>query len=328
MVATSRQRSCTSVAAVVARRVALVAMLGLALGLPARATAAGTRRPRQPVCHPQDGFIPIAHGDGGGVWIPRELWCGGNAPVIIMLHGNNSDHVQHVSLGGGRELGKLARRMISSGKSRPVVLAEPVHFQRCGTGLYGKDYDFPSYRIKLEAVLAVHGIRVKSYSVVGHSGAGCCGGVHRAADAFGPLKVFGVVDTCYGDPDYAGDINQRFADSRTVVFSASRGNTVYANFLRFERLLLGKKRTEVKCDAKRYRACVRSKAHPHFYSFRTARRDRRYHSEIPVDAYRTILARFFGRPKPAAAVASRDPAASTDRKEPAAAGDRTQGAGQ
>jgi hypothetical protein len=239
----------------------------------------------------RDEFVPIEHGDGGGVWIPREVSCGGAAPLILVLHGSNTDRVSHVSLGGGRALGKLARRLVDQRRARPVLLAEPVHFRSCGNGLYDEHFDFAAYRVKLEALLAVRRIRVTSYSVMGHSGAGCCGGVHRAAQAFGKVRLVSLVDVCYGNEAYAAAVNERYDDS-TVVLSISRGTGVYEGYPRFQSRILGRRSLAVSCDRDLYRECLRSKDGS-TYAFSTARRDRRYHSEIPSDALRTVLTRFF-----------------------------------
>jgi hypothetical protein len=258
------------------------------------APAIGAARPAAR-CIPRDEFVPIAHGDGGGVWIPREVSCGGAAPLILVLHGSNTDRVNHVSLGGGRALGKLARRLVDQRRARPVLLAEPVHFRSCGTGLYDEQFDFPAYRVKLEALLAIRRIRVTSYAVMGHSGAGCCGGVHRAAAAFGKIRLLGLVDVCYGSEAYATAVRERY-DASTVVLSISRGDGVFSGYPRFESRILGRQAAPVPCDRQLYRECLRSSGRPTF-AFSTTRRDRRYHSEIPADALRTVLTRFFQPPR-------------------------------
>jgi hypothetical protein len=274
-------------------------------------------------CIPHDEFVPIPHGDGGGVWIPREVSCGGAAPLILVLHGSNTDRVSHVSLGGGRALGKLARRLVDQRRARPVLLAEPVHFRSCGNGLYDEHFDFAAYRVKLEALLAVRRIRMTSYSVMGHSGAGCCGGVHRAARAFGKVRVVSLVDVCYGNEAYAAAVNERYDDS-TVVLSISRGVGIFEGYGRFQSRILGRRSLAVSCDRELYRECLRS-ADGATYAFSTTRRDRGYHSEIPSDALRTILSRFFQPVRrsrlPLAAPASAPAVARPDtRSEPRAAG--------
>jgi hypothetical protein len=272
-------------------------LLLLALAL---AAAAPTWAAKPSRCRARDEFVPIKHGDGGGVWIPREVACGGGAPVIVMLHGNNSDHQSPVSLGGGRSLEELARTLISERRVRPVILAEPVHFRACGTGLYDARFDFAAYRMKLERVLAARHIRVQSYSVTGHSGAGCCGGVYRAAEAFGPLRLLGLIDTCYGGDHFWRDAHEHADGRGTIVLNVSRGEPGYPHYREFEHRLLGPTPVAVGCDAQLYRRCLRSPTHP-YYSLTTTRVDGAYHGEIPTDYYRTMLPRFFpvrrpGRP--------------------------------
>jgi hypothetical protein len=287
------------------RRLILLTLFAILVGVvPARPVLARpaprTRASRPPRCQPKDEFVPLAHGDGGGVWIPKELACGGRAPVVIMLHGNNSDRVGHVSLGGGRTLEELARALMDEQEIRPVILAEPVHFRSCGGGLYGESYDFPGYRAKLEKLLASRHIQVQAYSVMGHSGAGCCGGVFRAAEAFGPLKLLGLIDTCYTSSNYARDVHEYFDDRGTIVCNVSRGEPAYARYRDYEQEVLGPHPFAIACNTDVYRRCLRSSRRP-FYSLTTTRTDGPYHSEIPSDSYRTMLMRFFpagGAPTP------------------------------
>jgi hypothetical protein len=313
------------------RRLSVLLSLGLLVGLAAAsASARPAPKPRKaapPRCVATDEFIPITHGDGGGVWIPREVACGGRAPVIIALHGNNGDRVAHVSIGGGRELDELARQLITARTIRPVILAEPVHFRACGTGLYNDAYDFRSYRAKLEQVLAARHIRVQSFSVTGHSGAGCCGGVYRAAEAFAPIRLLGLIDTCYGSTDYARAVHEHCDARGTIVFNASRGEPGYPHYRRFEHDLLGSRPLAVHCDSGVYRRCLKSPHEP-FFSFTTTRTEGGYHAEIPTDYYRTMLVRFFGpvrRLGPRVAGA-RTPAAADHAADHAGQGDRPRSA--
>jgi hypothetical protein len=255
------------------------------------AAAPATARPR---CVAKDEFVPVKHGDGGGVWIPKEVDCGGAAHVIVMLHGNNGDRVRHVSIGGGRELELMARAFLDHRRTRTVVLAEPVHFRACGTGLYDDAFDFPAYRQKLEKVLRAHRIRVLSYNVTGHSGAGCCGGVYRAAQAFAPIRFLGLIDTCYGGDQYFTSPHEGFDGRGTIILNASRGEPGYPGYRRFEEQLLGADPVGVGCNTEVYRRCLRSARRP-YYSFSTVRVDGPYHGEIPNDFFRTMMLRFFGR---------------------------------
>jgi len=264
----------------------MFALLASLLGATSREAAC------KPRCEPRDEYVPLEHGDGGGVFIPRELACGGNAHVIVMLHGNNGNKVPRVSLGGGRHLEEIARRLLDEGKILPVVLAEPVHFRVCWTGLYNDSFDFPGYRRKLERLLAERRIRVRSYSVTGHSGAGCCGGVYRAARAFAPLRFLGLIDTCYGSDDFFQDPHELFDGRGTIVLNASRGEPFYTGYRRFEEAFLGRAPLAVGCNTLVYRRCMRSALRP-YYSFTTIRTDPRYHEEIPYDFFRTMLLRFF-----------------------------------
>jgi hypothetical protein len=280
---------------------ALIAALWLVGGWAAEAAAKPAPRGRAKAarCQPKDEFVPLKHGDGGGVWLPKEVACGGRASVILMLHGNNTDRTRNVSLGGGRSLEDTARELIDEGRVRPVILAEPVHFKACGNGLYGDAYDFAGYRVKLEKLLGARRIRVQSYSVTGHSGAGCCGGVHRAAEAFAPVKLLGLIDTCYGSLLYAQSVHDGLDGRGVIVFNAARGEPGYPYYRRFEQDLLGPHPVAIPCNSEIYRRCLKSSRRP-YYSFATARADGPYHSEVPTDYYRTMLVRFFGTSRPPA----------------------------
>jgi hypothetical protein len=274
----------------------LVAALAVTLA-PTRAAAkpkaAPAAKPAKATrCQPRDEFVPIAHGDGGGVWIPKEIACGGRAPLLIMLHGNNSDRTSHVSIGGGRALDDLARELIGDRRARPVLLAEPVHYRVCGTGLFNEAFDFRSYRAKLEQALAARHIRVQSYSVAGHSGAGCCGGVYRAAEAFGPLKLLGLIDTCYGSSVFSRSVHEYFDGRGTIVVNASRGEPGYPHYREFEQEVLGARPIAVHCNNEVYRRCLKHARRP-YYSYTTTRTEGSYHGGIPTDFYRTVLTRFF-----------------------------------
>jgi hypothetical protein len=272
---------------------AIAVLVALAIGGVAPTAVAAPAKPR-PRCAPRDELVPIKHGDGGGVWIPREVACGGAAHVVVMLHGFNSDRVKHVSIGGGRLLEDHARALLDARRVRPVVLAEPIHFRVCGNGLYDDAFDFPAYRQKLEAVLKARRIRVLSYSVTGHSGAGCCGGVYRAAQAFAPLKLLGLIDTCYGGDHYFRAPHDNLDGRGTIVVNVSRGEPGYPGYRRFEEQLLGPDPLGVGCNTEVYRRCLRSARRP-YYSFSTVRIDGPYHGEIPTDVFRTLMLRVFGR---------------------------------
>jgi hypothetical protein len=277
----------------VRRAIAATAAIASFFAVALAAEAAAKVKPK-PRCAPRDEFVPIAHGDGGGVWIPREVACGGAAHVVVMLHGFNSDRVKHVSIGGGRLLEDHARALLDARRVRPVVLAEPVHFRVCGNGLYDDAFDFPGYREKLDKVLKGRHIRVQSYSVTAHSGSGCCGGAYRAAQAFAPLRFLGLIDTCYGGDHYFHAPHDNLDGRGTVVLNVSRGEPGYPGYRRFEDRLLGPDPVGVGCNTEVYRRCLRSARRP-YYSFSTVRLDGPYHGDIPTDFFRTMLLRFFGR---------------------------------
>src|SRR5579883_201424 len=211
-------------------------LLLLLSGTPAQAAKVGKGAKAKKVgkCKRQDRLLPLRYLNGGAVWIPKEVSCGGLASLIVVLHGNMFDWDPHPNIGGGRNLQDYARAFLDRHLIRPVVLAEPVHKSYCGGhgDLYSGAFDFSIYRQKLMALLKENHVRVRDVSVIGHSGAGCCSdaGVFRAAQIWPQLYLFGTIDTCYNDSYYSIRPRQLFAKKKTILLNVTRGAPVYSGF--------------------------------------------------------------------------------------------------
>lgn len=170
-----------------------------------------------PVCVPiapphecpsgQDQLVEIDYPDRGGLWIPAEAQCGGWFDLVVMLHGINPSSVVAPSLGGGRHLEVLVRSFIDAGLLKPIILAEPVHFQGSSLQLYGPEFDLATHLDLMIPELSARGIQLASLSYVGHSGAGCdeSNGLYKVlaqwqtlVPSYAPqMLLWGLEDVCY-----------------------------------------------------------------------------------------------------------------------------------
>jgi hypothetical protein len=242
--------------------------------------------------------VPLSYLQGGAVWIPAEARCGGKFPVIVLLHGNNTDKETVKSIGGGRRLDRWARRYLNGALIEPVVLAEPIHFGACASDerrnglpyLFTGAFDFKEYRRRLEAALAKHGVKAKTWSFIGHSGAACCltMGMFALKEAWPEIKVWGSADGCYRDTLQAAAIEQQFGQSRTKVFNACRGFPAYQGYRAYERTLLSKDAQTVKCDSTYYKQCRRHPTRP-WYSFTTQFTGPEKHGKVLEELFKTIV---------------------------------------
>lgn len=276
-------------------------LLAILLGL-ASAPAQARRRRR---CVRRDRLVPLHYLQGGQVFIPARISCGGTAPVIILLHGNNQRFDRHPSLGGGRHLERLVSKYVRGRMVWPVVLAEPVHHGACAKAdkrhglpdVFGPPFDFRVYRRKLQALLRRHGIRVRSWSLLAHSGSGCCpgGGIYAASRVFRRVYVFGTSDTCYGSPFYADFILKHFSGTRTRVLNTCRGISAHPDYRAYERRLVGRRPRRFRpCDARYYKRCLRSRSH-FFYAYVTKPTTVQSHNQVFTEFVKTVLFKFFRR---------------------------------
>ena len=280
----------------------------------------GWARPGPIRCRPgEDVLLPLAYVDGGQMWIPWEVACGGRAHVLIVLHGNQGDRDPAPALGGGRHVERIVRELMSEGMVRPVILAEPIHFSFCGDGhgqgLYSEGFSFAQYRKLLEHLAAERGIRILSYSVLGHSASGCClaGGIFKAAEELKQLRLLVTSDTCYS-PLYARRLNEVLTPD-TLYLNITGRTLERPDYRRFERGVFSAEPALLDhCDPTLYRRCIRHASHP-WYSFITRRGDLLYHSTIAKLAVRNALGLAFGGPRVAVPRVVK-PTAPAPRPEP------------
>ncbi|MDY0000590.1 MAG: hypothetical protein RBU30_04790 [Polyangia bacterium] len=281
----------------------LGASLGLLLLLGLASEAQARRRSGR--CLKRDRLLPLKYLQGGQVFIPAALSCGGEAPIVILLHGNNQSNEKNPSLGGGRNLETLVGKYVAGRMIWPVVLAEPTHHGACSSearssGLppvFGPPFSFHVYRKKLEELLRKNGIKVKSISLLAHSGSGCCqnAGIYAAAAVFPRIFVFGTSDTCYGSPFYADFIIKRFSGTRTRVLNTCRGVSAYPAYREYEKRLVTSRPVSFKpCDGRYYSSCKR---HPKqfFFAYVTKPTTVTSHNQVFTEFVKSVLFKFFRR---------------------------------
>lgn len=242
--------------------------------------------------------VPLPYLHGGAVWIPAEARCGGRFPVVVLLHGNNTDKETVKSIGGGRHLDRWARRYLNGKLIEPLVLAEPIHFGACASDerraglpyLFTGAFDFKEYRRRLEAALARHGVKARSWSFIGHSGAACClsMGMFAIKEAWPEILVWGSADGCYSETLQAAAIEQQLGKTRTRVFNACRGYPAYQGYRGYERTLLTRGALTVKCDSTYYKECRRHPSRP-WFSFTTQFTGAQKHGKVLEELFKTIV---------------------------------------
>lgn len=157
----------------------------------------------------EDVLVKVPYPDAGTVWVPAELRCGtGPVETVVLLHGLNGLRDKAPNVGGGKRLEVLVRALVDGGAMRPVVLAEPVHFQATSGGLYGEGFDPARHLELVNQALGPLGRKVGKLSYVGHSGAGCNedNGLYkvlarrRELTGGAGLHLWGLMDVCYETP--------------------------------------------------------------------------------------------------------------------------------
>jgi len=262
-------------------------------------------RHRRRRCVKRDQLLKLNYTHGGQVFIPARLACGGTAFVIILLHGNNQRLDRHPSLGGGRHLERLVSKYVRGRMVWPVILAEPVHHGACAKAskrhglpaVFGGNFNFTVYRRKLRHLLRQHGIKVKSWSLLAHSGSGCCpgAGIYAAARVFRRIYVFGTSDTCYGSPFYADYIVKRFTGTRTRVLNTCRGIASHPSYKHYERRLVTRHPRHFRpCDTRYYKYCYRNPRR-FWYAYVTKPSTVRSHNQVFTEFVKTVLFKFFRR---------------------------------
>ncbi|MFH2009519.1 MAG: hypothetical protein ABI333_23200, partial [bacterium] len=245
-----------------------------------------------------DQLVALKYLQGGAVWIPSEARCGGSFPVVVLLHGNNTDKEKVKSLGGGRNLDRWARRYLNGKLIRPVILAEPIHFGACASAerrhglpyLFSGRFDFTRYRKLLEATLRRRGIRAQSWSFIGHSGAACClhMGMFGLEKAWPEIRVWASADGCYSNTLQAATLVRQFEKRRTKVINSCRGYPSYKGYKQYEHALLSPDAKAVRCDKRYYKRCRRHPTQP-WFSYVTQFSGGEKHSQVLVELFKTVV---------------------------------------
>ncbi len=282
-----------------ARAARLLCLLLVAAGV----TWSRPARSRRRRCRARrDITVPLKYKDGGQVWIPREAACGGRFPVLVLLHGNNPYGRLHKYIGGGKNIDRIVRRYLDKRLIEPVVLAEPIHHAVCKREeerhglelLWGGSFSFRTYRRLLLRVLRKYRIRAKSWSLIGHSGAGCCpsAGLFAAAKVWRRLKIWATADTCYENPKTWLLPIQRFRGTSTILYNSCRGEKFYPGYREYARHMFTRRPRKVRCDRHYYKECVR---HPHrrWYGFVVRTDTVPGHGPVVTELIKTIVWRHF-----------------------------------
>lgn len=123
-------------------------------------------------------------------------------PVIVFMHGVNTDHIPYRFVGGGQELDvrKAIAEFIDRGLIEAAVIAAPSTVVSCEHPLI----IWPRFDLKqfLDSTAAALGsgvsLDLNRVVLVGHSGAGCNrrGGLVSAMRSFPAIRAMLAIDTC------------------------------------------------------------------------------------------------------------------------------------
>jgi hypothetical protein len=192
-----------------------VLALALAAASVSQPVAAAPKKPPPPP--PLDGNSYDSDYDGKDVGHPERRWLGrvfvhrkaaaaGQAlPVLVFLHGNNSEGIKYRWMGGGAEgdIRRIASELMEAGQVAPLLVAAPSSidpYTMTDAGASWPAFDLDLFLDKtaerLGGVAALDRGRV---IVAAHSGAGCNirGGINAALHARTTPALAGlVIDTC------------------------------------------------------------------------------------------------------------------------------------
>lgn len=146
-------------------------------------------------------FLPsqiysLPHAGGpGSVWIPKELSCGGESDLLVILHGLNLHQHSSITLAGKHSLEKVAEDLITENKIFPLVLVEMT--DKSGR-LYLDDFHPANYLNVVQTFLQQKSIAVNQLGVMGFSGAHCQEeqGIHIFLQELRPSFIGMIDGTC------------------------------------------------------------------------------------------------------------------------------------
>ncbi len=148
----------------------------------------------------------------------------GPLPLLVFIHGLNSEKIKYRWFGGGNEgdVRRIVAGLIEEGKVRPMLVAAPstIHPKAAFNALTSwPDFDLDAFLDKTEERLkGIASIDRSKIIVAGHSGAGCNakGGLVTALKAKAPLLAALVIDTCMGT-DLASELAHMRSSMNIVV---------------------------------------------------------------------------------------------------------------
>jgi hypothetical protein len=197
------------------------------------------------------------------VWVPDG--ASGKLPLVVYLHGISTlkdlwgagrliaDDATLKKDDASMNLGRLAGKLISDGKIKPLVVAAPSDRLKDLNGALWSTLDFGAFvddvakRVLLEYKIVID---LDKVALVGHSGAGCYlkmgldkvareGGKFKAGGGNHTLMLLGLADTDI-ESMYSKSVNDALAkagNTTTIVYSVHKGtggnkyegDTPYAN---------------------------------------------------------------------------------------------------
>lgn len=164
------------------------------------------------------------------------------------------------------------RQLIDADLVRPLVLAEPVHFEPGSTTLYSSEFDPAEHLDRVRDVLDDYGVTFRTLSYAGHSGAGCNSqnGMYevltRFDDLVGPfapsMRLWGLMDICYSGAFTWQRPASALAGRGVVVANMFTTGGSVGNVNALEAGLLGGSAPALACDESLYGSSVRSASEP------------------------------------------------------------------
>jgi len=194
--------------------VAVAVAFALPFTSPSHAAGKTTKPPPPP---PLDGVSYEYEYDGGGVghkeraWLGRAFVHGSIAtvtekptPIVVFLHGMNTDRIKYRWMGGGQEgdVRRIVAELMEAGSIVPMIVAGPSTIDPVTASnavLLWPAFDLDGFLDRTAARLAgIATIDRSRVVVVGHSGAGCNirGGLATALRAKTAPFAELVIDTC------------------------------------------------------------------------------------------------------------------------------------
>ena len=188
-------------------------------------TTVAVKKPPPPP--PLDGTTYDYAYDGKDIGHPERRWfgrafvhtkaaalAGQGLPVLVFLHGNNSEGIKYRWMGGGAEgdVRRIVSELIEAGQVPPMLVAAPSSidpYTMSDAGAAWPVFDLDNFLDKTQARLGANAIIDRGRVIVaGHSGAGCNikNGLSSALHArMTPVLAGFSIDTCML-LDYAKDL--------------------------------------------------------------------------------------------------------------------------